>query len=74
MEHRSFQGRLPSSFSAKNPRLWTGVLCVGAGSAANGPVKKNDAEQERLAALEEMGIKEKALVYDEDGRQTFSLG
>ena len=31
------------------------------------PVKKNDAEQERLAVLEEIGIKEKALVYDEDG-------
>jgi hypothetical protein len=31
------------------------------------PVKKNDAEQERLAVLEEIGIEEKALVYDEDG-------
>ena len=30
------------------------------------PVKKNDAEQERLAVLEEIGIEEKALVYDED--------
>ena len=29
------------------------------------PVKKNDADEERLAALEEMGIEEKALVYDE---------
>jgi hypothetical protein len=31
------------------------------------PVKKDDAEEERLAALEEMGIEEKALVYDEAG-------
>jgi hypothetical protein len=31
------------------------------------PAKKNDAEVERLAALEEMGIEEKALIYDEDG-------
>ena len=31
------------------------------------PVKKNDAEEERLAALEEIGIEEKALVYDEAG-------
>jgi hypothetical protein len=31
------------------------------------PVKKNDADEERLAALEEMGIEEKALVYDEAG-------
>jgi hypothetical protein len=32
------------------------------------PVKKNDAEQERLAVLEEIGIEEKALVYDEGRR------
>jgi len=31
------------------------------------PVKKDDAEEERLAALEEVGIEEKALVYDEAG-------
>jgi hypothetical protein len=31
------------------------------------PVKQHDAEQERLAVLEEIGIEEKALVYDEDG-------
>ena len=31
------------------------------------PVKKNDAEEERLATLEEIGIEEKALVYDEAG-------
>src|SRR3984885_7455638 len=67
MGHRSFRGRLPSSFSAKNPRFMAGVLCVGAGSAAMSPVKKDDAEEERLAALEEMGIEEKALVYNEAG-------
>ena len=31
------------------------------------PAEENDAEVERPAALEEMGIEEKALVYDEDG-------
>jgi hypothetical protein len=31
------------------------------------PARKNDVEEERLAALEEMGIEEKALVYDEAG-------
>ena len=31
------------------------------------PVKKNDVEQERLAVLEEIGIEEKALIYDEHG-------
>jgi hypothetical protein len=38
------------------------------------PVKKNDAEQERLAVLEEIGVEEKALVYDEDGDKPFTLG
>jgi hypothetical protein len=31
------------------------------------PTKKNDAEEEQLAALEEIGIEEKAPVYDEAG-------
>jgi hypothetical protein len=31
------------------------------------PIRKSAAEEERLAALEEMGIEEKALVYDEAG-------
>jgi hypothetical protein len=31
------------------------------------PARKNDVEEERLAALEEIGIEEKALVYDEAG-------
>jgi hypothetical protein len=31
------------------------------------PARKNDVEEERLAVLEEMGIEEKALVYDEAG-------
>jgi hypothetical protein len=29
------------------------------------PVTSNEAYEERLAALEEMGIEEKALIYDE---------
>ena len=29
------------------------------------PVSNNEAYEERLAALEEMGIEEKALIYDE---------
>jgi hypothetical protein len=31
------------------------------------PPTRNDPEEERLAALEEMGIEEKALIYDEAG-------
>jgi hypothetical protein len=31
------------------------------------PVTENDPREERLAALEEMGIEEKALIYDEAG-------
>jgi hypothetical protein len=31
------------------------------------PVTNIDPEEERLAALEEMGIEEKALIYDEAG-------
>jgi hypothetical protein len=67
MEHRSFRGRLPSSFSAKNPRLWRGFFALEQEVLQMVPVKKNDADEERLAALEEMGIEEKALVYDEAG-------
>jgi hypothetical protein len=33
--------------------------------------RKNDVEEERLAALEETGIEEKALVYDEAGDKLF---
>ena len=67
MEHRSFSGSPSVIFLCQEPSFRTGVLCVGAGSAAISPVKKNDAEQERLAVLEEIGIEEKVLVYDEDG-------
>jgi hypothetical protein len=31
------------------------------------PTRKSRVEEERLAALEEMGIEEKALIYDEAG-------
>jgi len=31
------------------------------------PTRKSPVEEERLAALEEMGIEEKALIYDEAG-------
>jgi hypothetical protein len=31
------------------------------------PITKNDTEEDRLAILEEMGIEEKALIYDEAG-------
>jgi hypothetical protein len=67
MEHRSLAGSPSVIFLRQEPSFRTGVLCAGAGSAAMTPVKKNDAEQERLAVLEEIGIEEKALVYDEDG-------
>ena len=39
-----------------------------------GPVRKNDADEERLAALEDMGIEEKALVYDEAGDKLIISG
>jgi hypothetical protein len=29
------------------------------------PIKRNEAYEERLAALEEIGIEEKALIYDD---------
>jgi hypothetical protein len=61
------QDRLLSSFSAKNPRLRRGFFALEQEVLQMSPVKKNDAEEERLAALEEIGIEEKALVYDEAG-------
>jgi hypothetical protein len=46
MEHRSFQDRLPSSFSAKNPRLCRGFFALEQEVLQMGPIKKNDADEE----------------------------
>jgi hypothetical protein len=70
MEHRSFGGSPSVIFLCQEPSFTMGVLCVNAGagrSAQMSPGRKSDAEEERLAALEEIGIEEKALVYDEAG-------
>jgi hypothetical protein len=52
----------------------SGVLCVGAGSAANGPDQEKRCRRGKLAALEGMGIEEKALVYDEAGDKLSEQG
>jgi hypothetical protein len=56
MEHRSFAGSPSVIILCQEPSFKRGGRCVGAGSAAMSPVKKNDAEQERLVVLEEIGI------------------
>jgi hypothetical protein len=69
MEHR-VTARLLSSF-LRNPVGSTGwvlhlaTLFTRKGVRRMTPIKRSEAYEERLATLEEMGIEEKALMYDD---------
>jgi hypothetical protein len=80
MEHRAFLGSPSVIFLCQEPSFTAGVFALAHSSIYRaevlqmGPARKTDAEEERLAALEEMGLQEKALIYDEAGDKIMVSG